>query len=53
MVYAAGRTETAIASANQYLAAAGREREFYREALELLHSAEVRLEREAAERRGS
>ena len=51
VAYAAGRTETAIASANQYLASAGREGEFYREALELLDSAEVRLEREAAERR--
>ena len=51
VAYAAGHTETAIASANQYLVAAGREGEFYREALELLDSAEVRLEREAAERR--
>ena len=51
VAYAAGRTQTAIASANQYLAAAGRQGEFYREALELLDSAEVRLEREAAERR--
>ena len=51
VAYAAGRTETAIASANQYLASAGRDGEFYREALELLDSAEVRLEREAAERR--
>ena len=51
VAYAAGRTETAIASLNQYLASAGREGEFYREALELLDSAEVRLEREAAERR--
>ena len=51
VAYAAGRTETAIASLNQYLAAAGREGEFYRDALELLDSAEVRLEREAAERR--
>ena len=51
LAYAAGRTETAIASVNQYLAAAGREGEFYREALELLDSAEVRLEREAVERR--
>ena len=51
VAYAAGRTETAIASANQYLAAAGRESEFYRETLALLDSAEVRLEREAAQRR--
>ena len=51
VAYAAGRTQTAIASANQYLAAAGREGQFYREALELLDSAELRLEREEAERR--
>ena len=51
VAYAAGRTETAIASANRYLAAAGRRDEFYREALELLDSAELRLEREEAERR--
>ena len=49
VAYAAGRTVTAIASANQYLAAAGREGQFYREALELLDSAEVQLDR-AAER---
>ena len=35
----------------EYLAAVGREGEFYRDALELLDSAKVRLEREAAERR--
>ena len=51
VAYAAGRTETAIASVNQYLAAAGRQGEFYREALELLDSAEVRLRHEEAERR--
>ena len=51
VAYAAGHTQTAIASANQYLAAAGRDGQFYREALELLDSAEVRLEREAADRR--
>ena len=51
VAYAAGRTEKAIAAANQYLATAGRQGEFYRGALELLDSAEVRLEREAAERR--
>ena len=50
VAYAAGRTETATASLNQYLAAGGREAEFYREALELLDSAEVRSERDAAER---
>ena len=51
VAYAAGRTETAIASLNEYLVAAGREGEFYREALALLDSAEVQLEREEAERR--
>ena len=51
VAYEAGRTETAISSLNEYLVAAGREGEFYREALELLDSAELRLEREAAERR--
>ena len=50
VAYAAGRTETAIASLNEYFVAAGREGEFYRDALELLDAAEVRLEREAAER---
>ena len=51
VAYAAGRTQTTIASLNEYLVAAGREGEFYREALELLDSAEARLEREEAERR--
>ena len=51
VAYAAGRTETAIASLNQYLVAAGREGELYREALELLDSAEVRFEQEVADRR--
>ena len=41
VAYAAGRTETAIAFVTQYLAVAGRQGEFYREALELLNSAEV------------
>ena len=50
VAFAAGRTETAIASLNDYLVVAGRTGEFYREALELLDSAEVRLQREAAER---
>ena len=48
--FAAGRTESAIASLSEYLLATGREGEFYREALELLDSAEVRLERAEAER---
>lgn len=51
VAYAAGRTETAIASLNEYLVTVGRAGEFYREALELLDSAEVRLEREAVDRR--
>ena len=51
VAHAAGRIQTAIASLNAYLVAAGREGEFYRAALELLDSAEVRLEREEAERR--
>ena len=51
VAFAAGRTETAVASLNEYLVAAGREGEFYREALELLDSAELRLEREETARR--
>ena len=51
VAYEAGRTEAAISSLNEYLLAAGREGEFYREALELLDSAELRFEREEAERR--
>ena len=50
VAFAAGHTQTAIASLNDYLVAVGRAGEFYREALELLDSAEVRLERENAER---
>ncbi len=46
VAYAAGRTDTAIASLNQYLIAAGRGGEFYREALELPDSAEVTLREE-------
>ena len=49
--YSAGRTETTIAALNEYLVAAGREGEFYREALELLDSAELRLQQEETERR--
>ena len=48
---AAGQTETAIASLNEYLVSAGRAGAFYREALELLDSAEVRLEAEEDDRR--
>ena len=51
VAFAAGRTETAIASLNEYLVAAGRAGEFYRQALELLDSAEVRLAREEADQR--
>ena len=50
VAFAAGRMETAIASLSEYVIAAGRDAEFYREALELLDSAEVRLERVEAER---
>ena len=50
VAFAAGRTETAIASLNEYLVATGREGEFYREALQLLDSAEVRLAREESDR---
>ncbi len=48
---AAGLPETAVASLNDYLLAAGREGEFYREALELLESAEEAVRRADAERR--
>ena len=50
VAYAAGRTETAVAALNDFLTA-DREGELYREALELLDSAELRLEQEQAERR--
>ncbi len=46
VAFAAGRTERAMASLNEYLVAAGREGEFYREALELLDSADVRSQQE-------
>ncbi|MDE0004605.1 MAG: SUMF1/EgtB/PvdO family nonheme iron enzyme [Rhodospirillaceae bacterium] len=46
VAFAAGQTETAIASLNEYLVAAGREGEFYRQALELLDAADVRLQEE-------
>ena len=51
VAFAAGRTERAIASLNEYLAASGREAGFYREALELLDSAEVSLRHEEEDRR--
>ena len=47
----AGLTETAIGSLKEYLLMAGREGVFYREALELLDSAEETLRREEADRR--
>ena len=51
VAFRAGQTETAIASLNEYLVTAGRAGEFYREALELLDSAEVTLLREEEDRR--
>ena len=51
VAYSAGRTETTIAALNEYLVAVGRDGEFYHEALELLDSAELRLQQEEAERR--
>ncbi len=48
---AAGLPETAVESLNDYLLAVGREGEFYREALELLESAEEAVRRADAERR--
>ena len=51
VAFAAGQTDSAIASLNEYLVTAGRTAAFYREALELLDSAEVRLRREADDRR--
>ncbi len=48
---AAGLPETAVESLNDYLLAAGREGEFYRDALELLESAEEAVRRADAERR--
>ncbi len=48
---AARLPETAVASLNDYLLAAGREGEFYRDALELLESAEEAVRLADAERR--
>ena len=50
VAFAAGQTQTALAALNDYLVATGRDGEYYRQALELLDSAEVRLDREDAER---
>ena len=51
VAFAAGQTDRAIASLNEYLVTAGRPAAFYREALELLDSAEVRLLRGTDDRR--
>ena len=51
VAFRAGRTETAIDSLNEYLVTAGRDGEFYRDALALLDSAEETLRDEDAERR--
>lgn len=51
VAFAAGRTETAIDSLNKYLVVAGREGEFYQEALELLDSAEEKFRRDEAQRK--
>ena len=48
---ASGLPETAVESLNDYLLVAGREGEFYREALELLNSAEEAVRRADAARR--
>ena len=50
VAFAAGLTQLAIDSLNNYLLAAGREGAFYREALELLVSAEDTLRRQEADR---
>ena len=51
VAFAAGRTETAIDSLNKYLVGAGREGEFYQEALDLLDSAEEKFRRDEAQRK--
>ena len=51
VAFAAGLAETAVASLNEYLLTAGRDGAFYREALELLESAEEAIRRADAERR--
>ena len=50
VAFGAGLTEAAIASLNDYLVAAGRSGDFYRQALELLDTAEEALRRAEAER---
>ena len=51
LAFVAGLHETAIDAVNDYLLAAGRDGEFYRDALELLDSAEVALRLAETERR--
>jgi len=51
VAFAAGRTESAIDSLNKYLVGAGRDSEFYQEALELLDSAEEKFRRDEAQRK--
>ena len=51
MALAAGLAESAIASVNEYLVTAGRDGDFYRQALELLDTAEETLRRAETERR--
>ena len=51
VAFAAGRAETALEHVNEYLLAAGRDGRFYREALELLDSAENAVRQADAERR--
>ena len=51
VAFAAGLPETAVTSLNDYLLAVGREGEFYRDALELLESAEEAVRLADAERR--
>ena len=51
VAFAAGLPETAVHSLNDYLLAAGREGEFYRDALELLETAEETVRRADADRR--
>ena len=46
VAFAVGRTAIAIASLNEYLVTAGRGAEFYRQALQLLDSAEVQVREE-------
>ena len=51
VAFGAGLIDAAITSLNEYLVAVGRTGQFYREALELLDSAEEALRREEVERR--